>query len=184
MRRLGTALALSMAAAACGGGISVNSDYAPGTDFAPYRSWTWMPNQGSTSNAANNQLVDQRIRLALEQEMTARGYQRVTSDPDFYVGYHVLLDQETSYETVNDYWGSGWNYGWYGAPMGSTTSTTYQRSWTVGTLILDFFDADERQLVWRGTAEGTVNPDNSPEERQARINEAVAKILGEFPPGM
>jgi hypothetical protein len=183
MRRLGTVLALSAALAACGGGVSINQDYAPGTDFAPYRTWNWMPNQGSTANAANNQIVDQRVRFAIEQEMTAKGYQRATSNPDFYVGYQVLLDQETSYQTVNDYWGSGWNYGWYGAPM-TSTSRTYEQSWTVGTLLVDFFDADERRLVWRGTAEGTVDPDRSPEERQERINDAVSQLLGQFPPGM
>ncbi|MEJ2539946.1 MAG: DUF4136 domain-containing protein [Gemmatimonadota bacterium] len=185
MRRILTALAISLMLGACGGGLNVNSDYAPSTDFTPYRTWDYMPNQGSTPNASSNQLIDQRLRLAVEQTMEQKGYRRDTSDPDFYVGYQLLLDQQTNYETVNDYWGSGWNYGWYGPPGGGmSTSTTRQVNYTVGTLVVDFFDADERQLIWRGSAEGTVEPESDPEARQARANEAVSEILAQFPPGM
>lgn len=183
MRRIATAALLAVAAGACGGGISVNSDYVEGTDFSPYRTWDYMPNQGSTANASSNQLVDQRFRIAVERTMGEKGFRRDTSDPDFYVGYHLILDDQTTYETVNDYWGSGWGYGgMYGTSMG--TSTTRAINYTVGSLVVDFFDADERQLLWRGTAEGTVEPQRTPEERQAQADRAVGAILAQFPPGL
>jgi hypothetical protein len=183
MRRTVIAAFLAVAVGGCGGGISLNSDYAEGTDFAPYRTWNYMPSQGSTANAASNQLVDQRLRTAVERTMTEKGFRRDTSDPDFYVGYHLILDDQTSYETVNDYWGTGWGYGgMYGSPM--TTSNTRAINYTVGTLVVDFFDAGERELIWRGTAEGTIQPEGTPVERQARADEAVGKILEQFPPGL
>ena len=54
----------------------------------------------------------------------------------------------------------------------------------MGTLIIDVFDAAERELVWRGSGEGRVNQARSPEDRQERIDDAVRKILRDFPPGM
>lgn len=183
MRRIAIAALLAVAVGGCGGGISVNSDYADGTDFAPYRTWDYMPNQGSTPNAASNQLIDQRLRLAVERTMGEKGFRRVTTDPDFYVGYHLILDEETSYETVNDYWGTGWGYGgMYGSSM--STSNTRAIRYTVGTLVVDFFDADERQLIWRGTASGTIEPQDNPADRQAQADRAVGAILERFPPGL
>lgn len=182
MRRIAATL-LAVALGACGGGISVNSDYVEGTDFVPYRTWDYMPNQGSTANAASNQLVDQRLRAAVERTLGEKGFRRDTSDPDFYVGYQLILDNETTYETVNDYWGTGWGYGgMYGGGM--TSSRTREINYTVGTLVVDFFDADERQLIWRGTAEGTIEPQNTPAERQAQADNAVRAILDQFPPGL
>lgn len=183
MRRTALAAFIAVALGACGGGISVNSDYAEGMDFAPFRSWDYMPDQGSTANASSNQLVDQRLRTAVERKMGAKGFRRDASDPDFYVGYHLILDDETSYETINDYWGTGWGYGgMYGSSM--STSNTRAINYTVGTLVVDFFDADERQLIWRGSAEGTVEPQDNPADRQAQADRAVGAILEQFPPGM
>lgn len=182
MRRTAIAALFAAALGGCGGGFSVNSDYVEGTDFAPYRTWDYMPNQGSTANASSNQLIDQRLRAAVERKMGEKGFRRDASDPDFYVGYHLILDDQTSYETVNDYWGTGWGYGgMYGSSM--STSNTRAITYTVGTLVVDFFDAEERQLMWRGSAEGTVEPQNTPAERQAQADNAVGAILDQFPPG-
>ncbi len=183
MRRIAFSALLAVAVSACGGGISVNSDYMEGTDFVPYRTWDYMPNQGATANASSNRLVDQRLRTAVERTIGEKGFRRDTGDPDFYVGYQLILDDQTSYETINDYWGTGWGYGgMYGSPMG--TSSTRAINYTVGTLVVDFFDADERQLIWRGSAEGTVEPQDNPADRQAQADQAVGAILEQFPPGM
>jgi hypothetical protein len=63
------------------------------------------------------------------------------------------------------------------------TSQTYSREYTMGTLIIDFFDVGSRELVWRGSAEGKINEYNDPQEKQERANLAVQKILDQFPPG-
>ena len=62
-----------------------------------------------------------------------------------------------------------------------TTSTVSEIP--VGTLIIDLVDAGKKQLVWRGTASKTLEPDASPETKEKNINEAVQKMFANYPPG-
>ena len=70
--------------------------------------------------------------------------------------------------------------GRYGPAMG--TSRTYSVEYTMGTLIIDFFDVGSKELVWRGSAEGKIHESNDPQVRQERANQAVLMILEQFPP--
>ena len=48
-----------------------------------------------------NDLVDQRFRVALEEVLEARGFQKISSgQPDFRVAYHLTLDEEVDYQMV------------------------------------------------------------------------------------
>lgn len=51
-----------------------------------------------------------------------------------------------------------------------------------GTLLLDVVKADNKQLIWRGTATDEVYPELGQEAREKRLREAVQKILAQFPP--
>jgi hypothetical protein len=112
----------------------------------------------------------------------------IESGIQFAVGYQVILDEEVSYNTVNTGYGGGWGYGgWYGpgyGGMGVSTSRTYENRVQVGTLIIDIFDVESRELVWRGTGESEIHEIPDPQERQARLNEVVDKIMQDFPPSM
>ena len=43
-------------------------------------------------------------------------------------------------------------------------------------------DVETRELVWRGTGESEIHEIRDPQERQARLNEVVDKIMKDFPP--
>ena len=131
-------------------------------------------------------LVDQRVRSAVETQMQAKGFQKVDSgEPNFRVGFQLVAEDQVSYETVNSYYGGGWGYrGMYGrGGAGMGTSQTYANEYTMGTVVIDFFDVASHELVWRGFAEGKVHETADPQERQERVNVAVQKILEQFPPG-
>ena len=51
-----------------------------------------------------------------------------------------------------------------------------------GTLILDFVDADAKELIWRGTATKALDSNPTPEKIEKNIGNVVAKILAKFPP--
>jgi hypothetical protein len=179
-------LVVTLLAPACSG-ISVNQDFNPATQFSSLQTWDWMPvnAQRSGDPRADNAIVDQRIRSAIEEGLQAKGLRKVASgEPNFRVGYHLILDDRVDYETVNNYYGAGWGYrgvyGRYGPTM--ATSQTYTREYTMGTLIIDFFDVGSHELVWRGSAEGKINEVSDPVKKQERANQAVQKILGQFPP--
>jgi len=178
------AVALAWLVSACGG-IKVTTDFDASTDFTRYRTFGWMEGSGAGNDPrVSNDLMDQRFRRAIESELVSRGLQKVTSgEPDVFVGYQVALDDQIDYQTINTYWGRGWGYrGVYRGGMVSS-QTVVAREYTVGTLIIDVFDAARRELIWRGAGEGRVDFARNPQERQERINEAVYLIMEDFPIG-
>jgi hypothetical protein len=79
---------------------------------------------------------------------------------------------------MGGYGGYGWR-GWGGAGMGTATTTTSE--YTVGTLVVDIFDAKSKQLVFRGTASDELS--NKPEKNQKKLAKASDKMFKDFPPG-
>ena len=186
-RRFSLLFLLLLSVSACSG-ISVNQDFNPATQFAGLQTWDWMPtgNQQGGDPRADNAIVAERIRSAIEVSLQEKGMRKVQSgEPDFRVGYQLILNDRVDYQTVNNSYGTGWGYrgiyGRYGGP-GMATSQTYAREYTMGTLIIDFFDVEARELVWRGAGEGKINEVSDPVKKQERANQAVQKILGQFPP--
>ncbi len=176
------AVALTLGLGACVG-IQVNTDYDLEADFTRYRTFAWAEGSGGgDDHRVNNDLMDQRFRRAVESELVSRGMEKATSgQPDVFVGYQIALDDRVDYQTINTYYGGAWGYrGVYGGVVGTQTTAT---EYTVGTLVIDVYDARQRELVWRGSGEGRVSQARNPEESQERINQAVTRIMEEFPVG-
>jgi hypothetical protein len=49
-------------------------------------------------------------------------------------------------------------------------------------LIVDFIDNEKKTLVYRAIAYALISLEPTPEEREKKINEAVTRILENFPP--
>lgn len=176
-----TAIGAAFLLSACSG-ISVSSDYDPAVDFTGYNTYTWLDTEGDDIDA----ITDSRIRNSIDAGMTARGFQKGGADADLAVGYQVTSAERRSYNTVNTGWGGGYGwggYGWGGYGMGMGMSTTTEHVWEEGTLLIGMFDAGSKSLVWTGTATAALDPGRTPEERQQLIDDAVAKMLKNFPPG-
>jgi hypothetical protein len=60
---------------------------------------------------------------------------------------------------------------------------TYAREYVEGTLVVDVADAATGEVVWRGWASKNLGREPEPDEVRVYVNEAVAKILAEFPAG-
>lgn len=50
----------------------------------------------------------------------------------------------------------------------------------MGTLILDMYDAQTKQLLWRGTSEDTLS--DKPQKNENKLDKAVEKMFKNFPP--
>jgi hypothetical protein len=167
-------------------GVSVSQDYDPELlpRFASYRSFDWFP--GGRELTGNPQLdspfLDQRVRAALVSQLAAKGFQKVEDrTPDFYVNYHLSVQTRLSSSGVNTYYGVG-SYGSHGG-FGIGLGTSPIRQYEEGTLVIDLVDVASRQLVWRGTGTRAVSRNPTPEETTRSIQEVVAEILKQFPPG-
>lgn len=156
-------------------GLTVRSDYDVDTEFSKYKTFAWLAATGqSPMNPAGVQtLVDKRIRNAIERELAVKGYQKLESGrPDFYLIYYAGVEEKVNISTVD--YGPGTRY-----RQGTDVLVT---SYDEGTLVLDIVDPEKNQMVWRGWAIGFVDPQAKIDEKEKLINEAVHRILLEFPP--
>jgi hypothetical protein len=154
----------------------VRLDYDRDADFSQYRTYKWVEVEGA---APLDQLTDGHIRTAIETTLAGKGLTKATGDEaDVWIAYQVSVAQETqinSYNTGGGYWGFRRGYG--GGMQTATTSTI-----NIGTLVLDFYDPDGEKLVWRGIATKTLKQTKDPETRVRRLQEAVDKLLKDYPP--
>ena len=159
--------------AGCSPGPKITHDYDNEANIASYKTWDFHKDANSIANQTGtiNQLNVQRLTRAVMSEMEAKGYPRNAENPDFLVVFHY-----TSKDKMDVY-----NTGYVPAyrPWGSYSSIEVDE-YTEGTLILDFVDASNDMMFWRGTA---VDKDlNSGANAEREINEVVPKILAGYPP--
>ncbi len=159
-------------------------DYDAQAAFPVLHSYDWLPVPEPGASQVRDNLLDARIRSAVDAQLQKKGFLRDIGSPDFLVAYHIAIDERLSVTYLNELYGYGPGWGnprylrSYGRPGREATVSEYQ----VGTLILDVVQAQDRRLIWRGSASAEVYPDLSPEAREKRIRTAVEKILAPFPP--
>ena len=165
-----------MLTAACAT-IDVNVDYDTSAEFSSYRSYGLLPEPPATGNLrADSPLLHQRIRMAIGRQLELQGYV-AAADPQILVGYYVSTRQRLGEHTVSSYGYGHWRRG------RSAMTATEVREYEQGTLVIDIVDAARNTLVWRGAGEARLRNDPTPEQTSQRVHEAVAEILGRFPPG-
>lgn len=169
--------------------LRVSSDFDPEADFSSLSTYAWKSTaQPETGDPRlDNSLLDQRIRRSVDAELANRGFEKTESgQPTFLIGYHAAIEGKLDVQTINDYYGYGagwgWNYGmgpgagWRGSPE------THVRQYDDGTLIIDVSDPATEKLIWRGSGQGELDENRTPEQRDAEVAETVGKILESFPP--
>ena len=163
-------------------GIKVSQDYEQGYDFSALKTYSWKANDNNEYGLEDNDLVDNRVREAIENGLSAKSFTQIdTGKPDFYVSYHVTIEQKVSSSNVSGGVSIGRSsrgrYGSVGMGTGSSPSVYDQ-----GTLLIDFTDVTNDKLIWRGISTQSVSDHLEPGESKVIINETVEKILQQFPP--
>lgn len=165
LRRASLLVLVSWALAACGG-MTVNTDYDTEADFSSYHSFAWMAPPEDVSRV--NQLVENRIKTAVVQEMEQRGFVLDEESPDIYITYMASVREKVDVSTTS--------YGyWRGSAIGDVDVYRYNE----GTLVLDVIDRARNQLAWRGSGTGVIGSDAGSQEK---ITKAVHSILKYYPP--
>jgi len=164
-------------------GIQVSQDFEQGFDFSGLKTFTWQSNENNEWGLTNNDLVDRRIRNAIENTLTANQFTRDGSgNPDFLASYDLAVEQRISSSNVSGGVSMGRStrgrHGSIGISTGSQISTYDQ-----GTLVIDVVDVASDKLVWRGVSSQALPDLSDPQRLTDRVNETVAAILKQFPPG-
>jgi hypothetical protein len=174
-------LLISTMLVACSG-ISVRHDYEKGYNFSGLKTFAWLSTKDKEYGIKDNELVDKRIRAAIESKLSERSYQLIDStSPDFFVSYHLTVEQKLTSSGVSGGVSLGRSsHGRYGGVGMSTGSQV--KAYDQATLLIDFTEPGGDKLIWRGISTQSVSISSGPEESTAIISETVEKVLSQFPP--
>jgi hypothetical protein len=162
--------------------IQVSQEYIPDYYYSSLKTFTWKPNGNQAYGVKDNDLVDERIRAAIENTLIAKSYTKVdTYTPDFFISYYVTVEQKVSDRKVSGSVSLGRSsqggYGGVGISVGGQP-----RDYKKGTLLIDVTIPVGNRVIWRGSSIQPLAEYISPEEATVIINETVEKILQQFPP--
>ncbi len=159
----------------------VHYNYDRSANFAAYKTYQWVDQPGP-GGAVSDQLIDQSIKRAVDEQLAQKGLTRVDKDGDLHVGYHAIIREEKSLNLSAFGNGGpwGWGGGWGGFSSGSVIGQT--STIPVGTLIVDLYDPARKQLVWRGDGTKTIDIKKNPDKNYRNLQKAAAKLFKSYPP--
>src|ERR1700740_2936435 len=123
-------------------------DYDHSTNFAQYKTYSWIKVQ------AGDSLWENRIQQDVDAQLAAKGWTRVAANGNASISAFESTQNQTTLDTFYDGFGGGWRWRG-GGGMGMSTTTTDVTK--VGTVLVDIFDTQTHQLIWRGTESADLN---------------------------
>lgn len=170
--------------------VAIYVEHDPTANFDDLNRYSWLeePSMGNPPTA-ENPILDARVRAIVEEVLASRGYEKATDGrPDFLVGYSVAVENTLQSVTIDRYYGytqatyltrtrSARDY-----PRQTMSRQTVVYEYQQGSLILDISTPLPGRLIWRGFARAVIEPDETQEQRDTRLREAVSKLLKQFPP--
>jgi hypothetical protein len=163
----------------CAYAQDVHYNYAAGTNFAAYKTYQWVDIPGGS---VPDQLIDQSIKRAVDEQLAQKGLTKVDKGADLYVGYQTVIREE---KALDAYGTGGAGFGWGGwGPWGGGMNSVHGQTSTipVGTLLLSLYDPAKNQLVWRGDASKTIELKKDPDKNYKNLQKAMAKLFKNYPP--
>ena len=143
---------------------SIQTDFDRAFDFSKLKTFAFVSQARRPNDPlAVNPINERRVHAAIDSQLVARGYVEDTSgQPDFLVADHAATRNRVNLQE--------WGYG----PGRWGNRRIDVNEYTEGTLVIDVVDGASKQLVWRGSASGTI----APKEADKKIKKAVAKLVG------
>ncbi len=173
--------------AACASAVQVRTALSPDASLSGLHTFRVQPTpkpsiasaQSSSDPMLVNSISNRALRGDLRQGFEKLGYAVNDSTPDFCVAYYASTNQQLDI--------TAWDYGYSLRPRwwrgwGPRYRDMYEpmvTQYTQGTVIVDVFDPNNKELLWRGQGVAAVsdNQDQYVQELQA----TVAAILAKFP---
>lgn len=169
--------------------VSTRIDTAPEAGFAPLKTYAWVPRKtGGNKNFSEAFLfTDQKVREAVERELAARGFRKVSpgDGPDFWVQYYLWAEEGVAgghpYPSPGRAYRSMDTLDTYAGRHGRDVRMG-ARDVQRGTLTVTVNEDRTRKEIWRGSAEARVKDRHNPQQVARLIDEAVRRIFHGFPP--
>lgn len=172
---LSVILAIAAPAAQAGpaGKVVVMESVAP---VVAGSTWAWAPfSTSSPDPRVANDIVQERVRVAVETSMASHGLRRAAPmDARYLVTYHVAVANKVKVDSTPN---MGRVCGIRGCITGSG-STFDVTQYAEGTLIIDIVERQTGRLVWRAASKKKVT---EKDVTQAKINAVVADMTKSLP---
>lgn len=156
--------------------LTVKKDYSSEYDF--YGLETYSFKDDGVAPLDPNSLIGQRVIEFVDKELQKKGYRKVEVERgDFIVsiGYWDKEIVTPPSSTVGIGYGRTSGLGFGGLSVGHTVGSTQE----LETLQVRMFDSKTSKEIWKGRVTGGLEYDN-PEKTTAKLEKAVAKVIGEF----
>jgi Domain of unknown function (DUF4136) len=160
---------------------NVRIDYDHRANFTQYRTYSW----GSVHTCIPFYVT--RIKQAVDKQLQDEGWQLVSKDASVTIfasdKLHNQKESQTMYEGMGGGWGGTWGWGgwgWGGNPGGFMDATTTTSKEKVGTLVIDVFDGDSKNLLWRGLSTEDLTTNASKNTKS--LDGDIEKMFKNFPP--
>lgn len=154
----------------CAHGQVIHYNYDRAADFSSYKTYQW---EDVLSGNAPDQLVDQDIKRAIDEQLTRKGLTRVDQDADLVVAYVAVVHERKNAAAAS----AGDPIWWEAVSAKGRTSAS-----PVGTVTVVLYDPDRGQLVWRGDASKSLALKKDPDKNYKTLQKAMAKLFDNYPP--
>jgi hypothetical protein len=176
MKTIFAALVALVALAGCSS-YSVKSDWDEEARFDHFGTFAQFQKpdrrQGEDRRPRLSPIVEKRIWRSTVDVLQEKGFLEVSPGrADFVVTFHTAFRDRVY---VSHYGGWGYPRRWRWGGWGHTRVHHYKE----GSLVVDVFDRRDRELVWRGVAQGAFS---EPNPSQEKVQKVVARVLRDFPP--
>jgi hypothetical protein len=155
--------------------LDVKVDNDKTADFSNRRTYAWK-----AGTEAPNPLTEQKIHMAVDAALRAKGLTPVDTAPDIWVVTHTSVTSEERINVETFGYGGGW--GWHGWNAWGPATTVRIANNETGVLLVDILDGPEAKLIWRGIASESIPDVPNPDKVAKKINQAVVKMFKQFPP--
>lgn len=91
----------------------VHYNYDRRVDFTSYKTYEWVELSGP-DGVLSDELIDQDIKRAVDEQLAQKGLIRVDKDGNFEVGYHAILREEKNINLNTVGTGGPWGWGGWG----------------------------------------------------------------------
>ena len=154
---------------------SVNYTFDKGAVFSGYKTYRWV----NIENAQHlDDLTADQLMGTVEVALAKKGLTKSPSDAaDLLIGYQIARGNEKQLSHFNI-------GGAYGSAAVATSGTAGATTATVhsGQLVLDMYDSQRKQLVWRGVLSQAIDANAKPDKKQKHMDKAIEKLLKNYPP--
>lgn len=161
-------LAINMACSTA----DVQRDYDRNVDFSKYKTFHFYENLkwGTLSK-----LDQKRMLNSIESELTAKGLTK-SETPDLLIDIQA---EEKQIEQTNSSVGIGGGSGGRGVGVGVSVAIPIKSKKRSEKYVIEMVDSSNNQMVWQGIYNNVVSLKT---DKSQSINQAIQKLLTEYPP--